>query len=258
VDKRETLGKILYRGLVPIITHDRLPPTECLEQVVEAGLEAVEISCRHPEALALISMAKRHYPELAVGAATLVEDGRLHGFLNSHGRPVPGIDEAVDAGADFLVSMLPFRQGTYESHGDSHVIISGVDTIGEAQQALDWGANLLKFTNPHLMGGPEYFRSLDPATYASFPYYVTGGIRVNIAPGYVEVGVLAIGAGFDVILGADYVALQAAFDDFVMREKLTEHVATLYRARQRYQADVPFGTRDALAVQDASGRCLNV
>lgn len=258
MSKQDTLARILCRGLVPIVVQDKLPPVQCLEQLEQAGIAAVEISCRHPEALPLIGLAKARFPGLAVGAASLLEDGRLRDFVNTKGRRVPSVAQVVDAGADFLVSLLPFREPTYERYRDSHVIVSGVATPGEAQQALDWGANLLKFTNPHLSGGPEFFRSLDPATYAAFPYFVTGGIKANLAAGYIEAGVLAVGAGLDLILGPEYIALQAVYDDYVMRERLLDYVGQVERARQRHQPTVPYASRDVTAIQQASGRCLNV
>lgn len=258
MNKSETLGKILASGFVPIVVEDNLPVLDCLEQVVAMGLEAVEISCRHPQALALIGQARRSFPGLAVGAATLVEDGRLREFLCRSGRAVPSVAEAVDAGADFLVSMLPFREETYTGFADSHVIVAGVSSVGECHRALDWGANLLKFVNPHLLGGPDYFRAMDPASYHSFPFFLTGGMRAEVFPPYVEAGVLAFGGGFDLILGADYRPLQVAFDADLLREKLEPYGRILRRARQQYQAAVPFDSKDPVAISAATGRCLNV
>ncbi len=258
MDKRATLGRILRHGIVPVLTHDKLPPLQCLEQMVQVGLEAVEVSCRHPEALQLIALAKRQFPDLAVGAATLVEDGRMRDWIAARGHPLPSIQQVVEAGADFLVSLLPFREATYANFAPSRVIVSGVSTAGEAQQAVDWGANLLKFVNPHLLGGPDFFRGLDPATYSAFPYFVTGGMKANVAVGYIEAGVLAVGAGLDQILGAEYSAMQAAYDEYTMREKLTEYMRTIARARAAAQPEVPYDSADALAIQQASGRCLNL
>jgi len=254
----ETLGRILCRGLVPIIVGDDLPPLKCIEQVAAVGLEAVEISCRRPEATRFIAEAKRQFPQLAVGAATLLEEGRLRDSVNSTGHYVPTIDEAVRAGADFIVSLLPFRQPTYERYAGQVGIIAGVKTPGEAAQALDWGANLVKFVNPHLEGGPDFFRALDPATYRSFPFFVTGGMKYDVLPGYVAAGVLAFGAGFELILGAEYRSCQAVFEADRVREGLTSYLRTLDRTRRQYQEHIPFAGKDAAAIARASGRCLNV
>jgi 2-dehydro-3-deoxyphosphogluconate aldolase/(4S)-4-hydroxy-2-oxoglutarate aldolase len=254
----ETLGKILYRGFVPIIVGDDLPPLRCIEQLVAVGLEAVEISSRRPEAARFIAEAKAQFPQLAVGAATLLEEGRMRDFVNGTGHYVPTIAEAVDAGADFIVSLLPFREPTYARFAGQVGIVAGVKTPGEAAQALDWGANMVKFVTPHLVGGPEFFTAMDPATYRCFPYFVTGGMKYGVLPGYVAAGVLAFGAGFDLILGADYRSCQAAFDADRVREGLNDYLRTLDRARRQYQEHIPFASRDAAAIARASGRCLNI
>jgi len=258
VSKRETLGRILRHGFVPIMVHDQLPPLQCLEQMEHAGVQAVEISCQHPEALQLLALAKAKFPDMAVGAAAVLEDGRMRDFVRGRDIPVPSLDQVVDVGADFLVSIFAFEDATYERYRDSHVIIPGVTTPGEAKRAMDAGANLLKITNPHLLGGPDFFRALDPATYHALPYYVTGGMKANIASGYIDAGALAIGAGLDIILGGDYTSLQAAFDDQLMLERLREYVAGIDRARQRHQPDVPYAAGDVEAIQAATGRCLNL
>lgn len=255
--RNETLGKILCRGFIPVLSYDQLPMLECIRLAVEVGLEAVEISCRHPEAVDLIAEAKRRYPELAVGAATLVEEGRLRRFIAGGGHPLPSIEQVVAAGADFLVSMLPFRQETYENYREKLVLIPGVQTLGEGHQALDWGANLLKYANPQLLGGPEFFQRSDPATYRSFPFFTTGGMKRNIVAGYFEAQVLAVGAGLDQLLGADYIALQAYFDEERVRVALRDYLAAVESARRRFQPQVPFDSRDPVAIARASGRCLN-
>ena len=256
--RAETLGKILYRGFVPIILDDELPVMDCLEQMLALGIEAVEMSCRNPQALMLIQEAKRRFPDLAVGAATLLEDGRMRDAVNAAGRPVPSVPQVVDAGADFLVSLLPFRQATYERFGATHIIISGVTTPGEGHQALDWGANLLKFSNPHLLGGPDFFRGIDPATYNSFPFFLTGGMKYENIPAYVAANVLAFGAGLNMVLGPDYVPMQRFYDADTLRDRLTPYLQTLARTRGQHQAGVPFESKDPRAIAAACGRCLNV
>jgi 2-keto-3-deoxy-6-phosphogluconate aldolase len=258
VTKSEALGKILYAGFVPVIVADDLPVMGCLEQMVPYGLEAVEISIRHPQALSLIGQAKSRFPQMAIGAAGLVEDGRLRDFLNASGTPLPSIAQCVDAGADFLVSMLPFGEGTYQRYRDSHVIVPGVSTAGEGYQALDLGANLLNFVNAHLLGGHEFFRALEATTYQTFPYFVATPMKCHHAGGYVAAGALAIEAGFNLILGPDYRPMQRAFDEELVRERLEPFVHNIARARQHYQEHIPFASRDAEAISKASGRLLNL
>lgn len=258
MNKRETLGRILYKGFVPTLVDDTLPLVPSLEQIAWFGLEAVEISCRHPHALDLIAQAKRHFPQMAIGAAMLVEDGRLRDFLNASDRPLPSIAQCVDAGADFLTSALPFSEATYERYRDSHVLVAGAASVAEGLWALDHGANLLQFTNPHLLGGPEFFRAMDLATYRSFPYFVTGALKSYHVGGYVAIGALAVGVTFDQILGPDYRPMQRAFDEEIVLERLEPFTESMARSRRHYHEAVPFETRDPEAISKASGRLLNL
>jgi len=255
--RNEALGKILFGGFVPIVVDDRLPAEACAEQVLAAGLEAVEVSCRHPDALAVIGRLKARLPRLAVGAASLIEDGRYLEHLWAAGRSVPNIKQAADAGADFLVSMLPFRQPTYERFSRTHVTIPGVATPGEAQQALDWGANLMKFCSPHLLGGPAFFRGIDAASHRGLPFFTTGGIRPKVIDDYVEAQVLVFAAGFDIILGDAYAQMAQQFAPERLGEALGAYVAAIREARKRHQGHIPFDSKDAAAIAAASGRCLN-
>lgn len=255
--KRETLGSILQAGLVPLVLADDLPVLECLAQMVSFGLEAVEISIRHPQVLSLIGQAKSRFPQMAIGACGLMEDGRLRDFLNASGPPLPSIAQCVDAGADFLVSMLPFTESTYERYRDTLVIVPGVFTAGEGHRALELGANLLKFVNPQLLDGPDLFRALDETTYHAFPHFITAPMKCHHAGGYIAAGALAIEAGFDLLLGPDYRPMQRAFDEDLVRERLEPWVHDIERARRHYQGEVPFSSRDPEAIAKASGRLLN-
>ena len=257
MNRNEVLGKLLAGGLVPIFVDGRLDEERCTKEVLAAGLEAVEVSCRHPRAMEVIARLKKAHPRLAVGAASLIEDGRYRDWLWSAGRRVPSIAEAAEAGADFLVSLLPFRRETHERYGRSHVTIPGVTTPGEAHQALDWGANLVKFSGLQALGGPAYLRGMDAATHRGFPFFVTGGMRPETIGPYVEAQALVFGAGFDIILGEDYQAASRRFTPAVLRKSLARYTAAIAEARAKHQPSVPFASKDPAAIAAASGRCLN-
>ena len=256
--RNEVLGKIVGGGLVPIFVDGRFDEEACAKEALRAGLEAVEVSCRHPRAMEVIARLKKSHPRLAVGAASLIEDGRYRDWLWSAGKRVPSIAEAAEAGADFLVSLLPFRQETLQRFAASHVIISGVTTPGEAHQALDWGANLVKFSGLAALGGPAWLAGMDGATHKGFPFFVTGGMRPESIGPYVEAQVLVFGAGFEVILGEENCqALARKFTPAPLRKALARYTAALAEARSKYQPGVPFASKDPAAIAAASGRCLN-
>jgi 2-keto-3-deoxy-6-phosphogluconate aldolase len=164
----------------------------------------------------------------------------------------------VDAGADALVSILPFREPTYKKFGASHVIIPGVSIISEAQQGLDWGANCIKFSNTKMYGGPSFFKAIEAATHRAIPYVVTGGIRPETIPDYIAGNVLCFIAGFDIIIKDDYEAMQEDFKKSTLLTALDEYTEAVDEARAEYQPEIPFGSGDIDAVIEASGRCLNI
>jgi len=199
--KKRALGRLLRQGFLPNMIKDRLPPEAAVEAAVAAGIEAVEISCRRPDTIELLKRLRKSFTGVSFGVSSLIEDGPYFDFLQARGPRFPSIAEAADAGADFLVSALPFSEATYTRYRDSHVIVAGVGSAAEGNRALDLGANLLKFVNPHLLGGPEFFRAMDLATFRTFPYFVTGALKSYHVGGYVSIGALAVGVNFDQILG---------------------------------------------------------
>jgi 2-keto-3-deoxy-6-phosphogluconate aldolase len=256
--KPEMMSKILYTGFLPNIIKDNLPVVKCVEQIANAGIEALEVSCRRPDVLAQMRSIKKEFPHMVLAVSSLIDDGRMQRHIVAAGHPLPTIQQVVDAGADALVSILPFREPTYKKHGSTHIIIPGVSIPGEAHQALDWGANLIKFSNPALLGGAAFFKGIEAATHRAIPYCVTGGMRPEIIPAYVEANILVFIAGFDLILGQEYRQLTEKFDGSKVGAHLKEYVQAVGAARKQYQPQIPFEGKNAPAIALASGRCLNI
>ena len=254
----ETLGKLLYRGFLPIMLPDELAVLPTLEQIVAVGLETVELSARRQGVLQLLATAKRNFPQLAIGVSGLLEEGRLRDHLVRRGTELPSIAQAADAGADFLSSNAPFSEAVYERYGSTHILIPGAATLGDAVTAVNRGANLLRFIVPYLSGGTSFLRALDQQTHQSLPIFTVGHVRFELQAGYIAAGTLLCGAGFDTILGPDYRPMQRAFDEEYVQEALTRFLLPIDRIRRTLLENVPFASRDPLAIAAATGRCLNV
>src|SRR5690606_4518040 len=110
--KFAALNRIVAQGFVPIFVNDTHDSRELLAAAVEAGCNAVEYSCRRPDAREMIPWIKREFPHVVVMAATLMDGPRMERFLSRHRRGFLTVDEAVDLGADALVSFLRFRPET--------------------------------------------------------------------------------------------------------------------------------------------------
>jgi 2-keto-3-deoxy-6-phosphogluconate aldolase len=257
-NKHRTLGRILASGFIPNFIPDTLDPAGLADAAGEAGLRAMEISCRRDDTLKVLADLKNRFPAMSFGVSSLVEDGPYYDFLQRRGPRFPSVREAAESGADFLVSLIGFRGETYCHHAD-RVIIPGVETTEEAKTQMDRGASLVKISAPALRGGPAYLRTMMHCGPIHFglPLLVTGGIRPDLVDSYVEAGALAAVAGFDLILGGRYRDMQAAPDWTFIRDAMAAYADAFRAARARHMGRVPFDSADPVAIQRESGRFLN-
>jgi 2-keto-3-deoxy-6-phosphogluconate aldolase len=258
-DKNKTLGRILKTGFLPNFINDSLPPLQLAEAVHEAGIRAIEISCRRPDTLAVLKKLKNTLPDMSCGVSSLIEDGPYYNFLQKRGPRFPSVREAAESGADFLVSMVTFKPETYQRH--KHIpIIPGVETAADAIMHLDYGASLVKFSAPEARGGPAFFKSMlncGPLHYG-LPLLLTGGMKPELIERYVEAGMLAAVAGFDLILGKRYNEMQKKPDWKFVKTSLEKYVKAFQKARAKYMSKVNFESADPVVIQKQSGKFLNV
>lgn len=258
-DKHRTLGRILAGGFIPNLIPDALDPVGLAASAAEAGLFAMEISCRRDDTLKVLAELKDRFPEMSFGVSSLIEDGPYYDFLQQRGPRFPSVRQAAESGAEFLVSLIGFGGETHRRHADL-VIIPGVETTDEAKTQMDRGASLVKISAPALRGGPAYLRAMMHCGPVHFglPLLVTGGIRPDLVDSYVEAGALAAVAGFDLILGGRYRDMQAAPDWGFIRDALVAYVDAFRAARARHMGRVNFDSADPVVIQRESGRFLNV
>lgn len=258
-DKNVTLGRILKKGILPNLINDSLDAMKLAEAARENGVLAMEISCRRPDTLKALKKLKETFPDMAFGISSLIEDGPYYDFLQRRGPRFPSVREAVENGADFLVSMIAFKAETYQRHKNVP-IIPGVETPNEAKVHLDYGAALVKFSAPEQRGGPGYFKMMlnSGPMHFGFPLLITGGMRTALIEKYVEVGMLVAVAGFDLILGEHYREMQAKPDWKAVKEALAGYVRAFADARSKHMNKVNFESADPVLIQKESGKFLNV
>jgi 2-keto-3-deoxy-6-phosphogluconate aldolase len=257
--KNQTLGRILKWGFLPNFINDSLSPIQLTEAAHEAGIRAVEISCRRPDTLEVLTTLKSKFPDMSFGVSSLIEEGPYYNFLQRRGPRFPSVREAAENGADFLVSMVAFKSETYRRH--KHIpIIPGVETANEAIRHVDYGASLVKFSAPEARGGPAFFKSMlncGPLHYG-LPLLITGGMRPELIDRYVEAGMLVAVAGFDLILDKRYDEMQKRTDWKFVKSSLEKYVKAFQKARAKYMSNVNFASADPVIIQKQSGKFLNV
>lgn len=151
-----------YR-IVPVIQLDRAENAPPLAQaLIRGGLPCAEITFRTEAAAASIAAVSAAYPDMFVGAGTILTGGQA--------------DAAIQAGARFLVS--PGFNPTVVEHclQKGYPILPGVCTPSEVERALSYGLTRLKFFPAEAAGGVAMIRALS-APYGMVRFMPTGGIN---------------------------------------------------------------------------------
>ena len=146
---------------------------------IDAGLEAVEITFTLPSAARAIERLRRDRPQAQVGAGTV--------------RDMDQLEDAIEAGAQFLVApgLNPELVRAAQRHGV--MMVPGVFTATEVDQALRTGAEVLKLFHAE-PSGPAYLSALlQPFPEARL--VPTGGIDSGNAAAYLQVGATAVAMG---------------------------------------------------------------
>ena len=168
--------------LLPVIVLDDADVAADLgEAILAGGLDVAEVTLRTPNALeALRAMAE--VPGLCVGAGTVLRSSQ--------------VDEAVDAGARFLVS--PGFAPALVRRAWSHAvpILPGVATPSEVIVTADLGVETMKVFPAGVLGGPRMVSALASA-FPSVRFVPTGGIGAADVADYLALpSVLAVGGSW--------------------------------------------------------------
>ncbi|MBI2201649.1 MAG: bifunctional 4-hydroxy-2-oxoglutarate aldolase/2-dehydro-3-deoxy-phosphogluconate aldolase [Armatimonadetes bacterium] len=169
-----SLDRIVQVGVIPII---RAPSVESAlrisEVLIQAGIPIIEVTFTVPDALKVIRQLRGAFPELLIGAGTVVE-----GAAARH---------AIDAGAEFLVSVVAPPEVIAVGRQTSIPVIPGAFTPSEIMAALTLGVEVVKLF-PASVGGPGYLRALQEPL-PSLRAIPTGGVdSANVHEWFVKSG----------------------------------------------------------------------
>ncbi|MDV2403638.1 bifunctional 4-hydroxy-2-oxoglutarate aldolase/2-dehydro-3-deoxy-phosphogluconate aldolase [Vibrio cholerae] len=155
--------------IVPVIAINDLAHALPLAKVlVENGLPCAEVTFRTAAAAESIRIMREAYPDLLIGAGTVLTTAQ--------------VDEAIAAGADFIVS--PGLNPTTVKYCQQRniAIIPGVNNPSLVEQAMEMGLRTLKFFPAEPSGGIAMLKALSAVYPVSF--MPTGGINPNNAQEY--------------------------------------------------------------------------
>ena len=170
-------------GIVPVVAINDADKAEKLAKaMIDGGIPCAEVTFRTAAAEEAIRRMSAAYPEMLVGAGTVINPELA--------------EKAVNAGAKFIVSP-GFDPATVEWCLEHNVpVVPGVATPSEIQMGLNYGLKVLKFFPAEALGGVNMLKNL-AGPFGQVKFMTTGGINANNLGDYAKTpNVLAMGGSW--------------------------------------------------------------
>lgn len=179
--------KLAAMGVVPVVvlndSKDALPLAKAL---VEGGLPCAEVTFRTDAAEESIKMMTKEYPEMLVGAGTVLT--------------IDQVDRAMAAGAQFIVSPGFDPEIVDYCLSKNIPVYPGCVTASEVAQAVKRGLTTLKFFPAEQFGGVATIKAIT-AAYTTIKYMPTGGINAKNLKDYLSCEKIACCGGSWMVKG---------------------------------------------------------
>jgi 2-dehydro-3-deoxyphosphogluconate aldolase/(4S)-4-hydroxy-2-oxoglutarate aldolase len=185
-DKIKTmLARIASKRIVPVIVLDHEEQAEPLaEALLKAGMDIMEITFRTAAAEASIRRIAKRFPEILVGAGTVLGPDQLK--------------RAADAGATYALAP-GLNENVVKAAAQAGILMfPGVMTPSEVEKALSLNCTILKFFPAEAAGGVTMIKALEgPYAHTGVKFLPTGGISLANMKTYLErPSVAAIGGSW--------------------------------------------------------------
>jgi len=256
----DTLTTLLRDGFILVFNQPKLDIVRTGQAVRQAGMANMEVTCRIDRPLEKIARLRREMPELVVGAASLIDSpGMLAAYNAAHSDdPLPTVSEAIDAGAEYIVSAGNFRPETYERFGGTTVIMPGCGSVTEIITQFALGANLCKVFPAAELGGPAFVKAIDPAIHKTISLVPTGGTNSDNIGAYIAAGVLAVGCSFSAIPKAMLGTIIDTQDYEMLARELAKLKKLVDSHRAQQYPGLDFAAADVSDIAAATGRSFNI
>ena len=177
------MEKIYSYGMVPVVRIDREEDALPLAQALcRGGLPVAEITYRTSAATGAIRKICQAYPQMIVGAGTVLTTQQ--------------VDSALEAGARFIVSPGLNPRIVRYCQEKGATVLPGVSSASEIETALELGLTNLKFFPAEQSGGLAKIKALS-APYTSVRFMPTGGINLSNMNEYLAFDkIIACGGSF--------------------------------------------------------------
>ena len=206
----DLITQIEEKKLVPVVKLDRAEDAVPLGRALcDGGLPVAEVTFRTDAAYESIKAMKKAFPEMTVGAGTVVN--------------VEQAKQALDAGSSFIVSP-GFSRPVVEFVADHHILVlPGTCTPTEIMAAMEYDLEVVKFFPARQYGGLETIKAL-AAPFPSIRFMPTGGISASNILEYLSFSrIIACGGSWMV---KDTLINEGNFDEI---RKLTAEAVSLLK-----------------------------
>ena len=157
--------KIKKIGIVPVVKLEDAQDAKPLAKALcDGGLPCAEVTFRTEQAADAIKNMKEAYPEMLVGAGTVLTTSQ--------------VDEAVNAGAEFIVSPGLNPEVVEYCIEKNIPILPGCANPSDVEQAIKYGLKVVKFFPAEAAGGIKTIKAM-AAPYVGLKFMPTGGINVG-------------------------------------------------------------------------------
>ena len=191
--------KIYDMGILPVIKISKVETALPLAKALcDGGLPAAEITFRTACAADAIRAITKVYPDMLVGAGTVLTPAQ--------------VDEAVEAGASFIVSPGFNPRVVSYCREKNITIIPGCSSPTDIEAAMELGLTTVKFFPAEAAGGLPMLKAMS-APYGKMLFMPTGGISPDNLLSYLKFNkILACGGSFmvkeDLIESGNFKAIE--------------------------------------------------
>ncbi len=210
VDLENTLRKT---GIVPVIKiSDAGRAADLAKALCAGGMPAAEVTFRTAAAAEAIYKMREAFPEMTVGAGTVLTKESL--------------DDALAAGAQFIVAP-GLNPSIVEACLVKDVpVVPGCMTPTEMELAMSMGLTFVKFFPAEAAGGVKFLKAVS-APYAGLRFMPTGGISMANAADYLVLPyVVCCGASF---IASDEQIVGGRFDEIEKAARQAKALADAVR-----------------------------
>lgn len=185
---KDRLDRVRATGLFAVL---RAPSAqhaiEASRALVAGGVTGLEVTYSTPDAATVIRELVAEFGERAhVGVGTVTTADQA--------------EEAVSAGAEFLVSPGTLPSLTRAMLDTGATVMTGAMTPSEVMTAVEAGSHVVKLF-PASLGGPAFLKALR-GPFPGIPFMPTGGVSASNLSEWFGAGAIAAGAGGDLVPSA--------------------------------------------------------